>query len=282
MRNIILAIAIVLVLAVGRASATNFWLSPSNTSSAPPANADAIPTLPKSGNVYVWGRPDAEKTLINWSLNIHTSNPGVINFTGVNVVNPLLGHVASPPPPDEIRRYELINEPAPADDGQSITSFRGLSVVGETGVLGVGIGPDTTALPVMDPYYDATNDSWLLASIAYAANGGGSTNVYLQIGMNGLNNLSQNSAATNVILGALTDPALNGFSGRNQDSASPEARIIPEPSSVVVAVLGMLALACLERSRVPGSLAPHAGLKRYDVEVDRNGEKGNLKEGQLL
>jgi hypothetical protein len=253
-------------LTVASANATNFWISPSNTSSAPPANAGAIPTLPNSGTMYVWGKVDPDKTLANWSLIIETSAAGAINFTSVDVLNPVLGVVQFPPPPKNILRYEFVNEPAPAGGGQSIMNFQGFTVA-NSAAIGAGIGPFTTA---QDPNYDAVNDSWLLASIPYSAAGGANADIYLKIGTNGLNNQGGSSADTNVILGALTDPALNGGSGREQRSATPEAHIgegggevclpprflndegicIPEPSSVVLAALGVLGLACVGRKRM--------------------------------
>jgi hypothetical protein len=265
MRNL-LAIAIVLVLTVASANATNFWISSSNTSSAPPANAAAIPTLPNSGTMYVWGKVDPDKTLLNWSMIVETSAPGAINFTSVDVLNPVLGVISFPPPPKNILRYEFTNEPAPDAGNQSITNFQGFSVA-NTAAIGAGLGAFTSA---QDPNYDAVNDSWLMAAISYSAAGAANADVYLKIGTNGLNNQGASSADTNVIFGALTDAALNGGTGREQRSATPEAIIgegggeeclpprflndqgicIPEPSSVVLAALGVLGLACVGRKRM--------------------------------
>jgi hypothetical protein len=254
MRNT-LAIAIVLTLTVASANATNFWLSRSNTSSAPPGDVAAIPTLPPSGKAYVWGRPDAGKTLLNWDLNIHTSSPGVISFTRVNVLNPLLGQITVPRPLPvtlPLKRYEFINDSSVspnvvAPDGQSVL-FAGFSVA-NTNTVGAGIGPQTTVPPFMDPNYDSSNDSWLMAEITYEAIGTGMTDLFLQIGVHGLNHQNEASDQVDVILGALTDPPLNGFSGRNMDSATPEARtIVPEPSSFMLLAIGVLSLCASARS----------------------------------
>jgi hypothetical protein len=83
--------------------------------------------------------------------------------------------------------------------------------------------------------------------------GPGSTDLFLQIGINGLNNVGENSAATDVVFGALTDPPLNGLTGRNMDSATPEACIVvPEPSTLLLGTVSLLALVVLRLTTFGG------------------------------
>ena len=237
-----LATAIVLAVSIPQANATNFWLSPSNASSAPPADVSGIPRVPSSGSVYLWGQTDPDETLQNWSLHVHTGNPGVINFTGVDVLNPKLGETIFDEPPKDVLRYEIIHEPEPTSDGQSLRHMRGLTVANEN-VIGVGIGPGAATL---DPFYDAVNNSWLLAEITYEAIGLGRTDLWLQIGANGLNNSGGGGGDIDVIFGALTDPALNGLI-REQDSLTPEAHVVPEPATIFLGALGLLGLVAVLR-----------------------------------
>jgi hypothetical protein len=63
-----------------------------------------------------------------------------------------------------------------------------------------------------------------------------------------LNHQGDASQEINVIFGALTDPALNGFSGRNMDSATPEARmVVPEPSTFLLGFIGLLGILMTSR-----------------------------------
>ncbi len=238
MRSSIISAAIFFAF-VTPSSATNIWLSASETSSTPPTDPSQIPKLRSSGTAYVWAQVNLEKTLVNWELNIHTNAPGVIEFSGVEVPNPKLGE--SGDPPKDIRRYEFVAEPPPALDGQSIDSFQGFTVA-NTDTIGLGLGPMAAEL---DPLYDAANDSWLIAEIDYVSAGKGRTDLFLQ--HVGLNNDGEGAGDIDVIFGALTDPPLNGLAGRDQNSATPEAHIVPEPSTgtlIVVGFLGLIAFRC--------------------------------------
>jgi hypothetical protein len=253
--RVVWLLSIVLALNATSTHATNIWISPSGTSSAPPADPSEIPVLGPSGTAYVWARPDPEQTLLNWELNIHADNPGVINLTRVDVLNPLLGQLTSGTIYLYILRYEFISEPAPASDGQSIMSFQGYTVDNTTAV-GAGLGPNSIPF---DPYYDSVNDSWLIAEITYRSIGRGMTGLYLQ--HQGLNNLGQGASDTEVVFGTLTDPGLNGVSGRNMDSATPDAHIIvPEPSTLLCFGTGCMALSSrLTRRRIGAARRERSG-----------------------
>jgi hypothetical protein len=242
--RVVWLLSILLALRANSIHATNIWISPSGTSSAPPADPSELPVLRPSGTAYVWAQVDPGRELLNWSLNVHTSNPNVANLTGVRVYNPLIGGTASHPPPKHIHRYEYVNEPAPDENGQSIEGFSGYTVTNST-VIGAGIGEFTASIEAsLDPrYYDPDNLAFLIAAITYKAAERGTTGLYLQIGPNGLNNANERSRDTEVVFGAITDPALNGESGRNLDSATPEAHItVTEPSTLLFFCTGFMAL----------------------------------------
>ena len=231
-RGLLLLIVSGLLVPAWGAEATSIWLSGSNT--IPGGTfAGEVPSLGASsgsvGNaVYIWARPDSGKTLVNWSLNIVSTNSAVIDFTGATVHNPVV---------TTVKRYEstgpgTLSSPAP----DSIDGFQAFTITGSE----VGIGPGTTA---SDPLYDATTDAWLMATILFDAVGAGSTDLFLQIGSNGINNQGDISANTSVIFGALTDPGLNGDTGRGVNSLTADATIrVPEPTLLTLFAVGGLVL----------------------------------------
>ena len=225
--------AVVLIGLSRPAMATNFWLSATGnvvTGSAPPVNAGAAETInhhsgTTSGTIFVWARPDSGETLLNWSLRLLSSDSSILTFTSSSVesLNPILGDTGTPDF-DDIVRWEFVDEPT--GDSSSITDIQGVNIF-QVDRTGVGIGPDNTGTPYSDSFYDSVNDAFLLSQIDYTLTGTlGQTNLFLQIGEQGLNNLGQTSSQTSAVLGDLTDlPALNGESGRMQSSVNVDAII---------------------------------------------------------
>ena len=115
--------------------------------------------------------------------------------------------------------------------------------------FGVGIGPHSEHL---DPAYDPVKDSWLLATVDYDVIGLGHTDLFLEIGQHGLNNAEERSSDTEVVFGDSVDEPRNGETGRLQPTTNPQARIwsVPEPSTMVLAVLVLLGLAVIAPSRL--------------------------------
>ena len=117
--------------------------------------------------------------------------------------------------------------------------------------VGAGFGADTTALPDSD--YDPQNNSWRIATLHYTTRVAdfSHTDIYLTIGENGINNVGGDSSDTEVIFGDSDDSPLNGEDGRGQRSSRPDASywVIPEPSSVVLGLLGLLGLVFCGRRR---------------------------------
>lgn len=205
-------------------SAANFWLSTSNDvtlGSQPPIGFMDIPQIECGtdviGSFYVWAKPDQGKTLLNWSLNVVSSNPGVLRLLSADVsaFNPILNTQTS------ARRWEYTGEPnfsLEMSGVESLERVMGFSFRLEPTNNGVGIGAGLT-----DPF--AANDSWLIAEIDYiTSNNEGSAEVFLQIGEAGINHLDEESADTNVVLGALSDEPIDAGSldERQHNSETPE------------------------------------------------------------
>lgn len=202
---------------------SEFWISASSFDPFT-ASGGRVPAIDLSEGamdetLYVWGRPDAGKTLRNLSLNLRSSDSAVIDFKSVLMHNPILGA--------DVRRYEFIANPAPmvapADAEDRIDNMLGFNVANEL-VTGLGMGPGTTSL---DPLYRAEDDAWLIATVTFDVTGSGSetTQLYLQIGENGLNHMGFSSSEASVVLGDPTDPTLNGRTDREIDSATEEATL---------------------------------------------------------
>ncbi len=224
--DLLLAVAILCCWTIS-ASATSIWLTPTNSlpaGSVPPQNASEIPQVNRgfgnTGSFFIWAEPDASKTLLNWSLNIVSSDPNIVQFTtsSVNSFNPDLNSMPN------VRRWELINEhqslqvPEP-----KLERIQGFSLFNQASSgIGIGTGPDAAGgSMVPDPF--AANNSWLIAQVDYVTGSiPGNAEVFLQIGDAGINNLGEESSMTSVVFGALTDTALNASTARKQNSETPE------------------------------------------------------------
>jgi hypothetical protein len=226
-------------LASNSAAAVHVWLSPSaslTASQQPPASGASIPSIQRQlggagGSLYIWARPDAGKTLENWSLRVVSANANVVQLTTSSVAafNPVLGTTGGGQPHD-IRRWESVSEPTapvvPTSQGTSLLqTMQGISVIGAN-ELGVGIGTQGAGGAYVDPYYHASANAWLLARVDYVLAGQeGESNVFLQIGSHGLNYLGESAAVGYARLGATSDPLLVGPAGRQVNSLTPEAVI---------------------------------------------------------
>lgn len=138
----------------------NIWLCPPVTPGSVEAISHDIGT--QSGSIYVWARPDSGKTLVNWSLRLLSSDPSILTFasSSVETLNPVLGNTGSPEFED-IARWEYVDEPI--GNNASIDDIQGINIF-QVNRTGVGIGPDSTGLPYNDPFYDSSNDAWLLGA----------------------------------------------------------------------------------------------------------------------
>lgn len=158
----------------------NFWLS----------NVDAGPVVPliyalpgSTGHIDVRARPAVGYRLDAFSLDLEAQQAGVITFTGVDVLNPLLDD--SP----DLYRHQLTFD---SSNGlfvapSLIDSFLGFSLFDDAIGLdnGAGIGP----MCGLDPECSAASGSptWRIATIHYQASlAFGATELFLEIGEHGL------------------------------------------------------------------------------------------------
>jgi hypothetical protein len=236
------AVAALVVLCATTANATNMWLSLSGDGSPAGEVPMVMQGIGDEGWLYIWARPDQGQILQNFSLNATADHSDIIWFTAGHVDNPLLGVQSFPPPPKNILRYEFTNDSANADLGMdALRGMQGFSVANQT-TIGAGLGFDFDPLLV--------DGSWRLGSIHWKAHRPGHIGIFLEIGANGLNNAGQSSAQTSVVFGDLEDNPLNGNNDRQVPSNRPDAIIwiIPEPSSIALAFLGLIALIpCLRK-----------------------------------
>jgi len=246
----VLALTIVLAFLHVNAHATNIWLSTVGAvGGGVTIEAPAVEVM-DSGELFIWARPDEGQTLLNISLNLRTTTQGAIDLTGVSVLNPVVG--ASTALGKDYVRYEYRLDSdaelpywvAPKSNPSRLDGFGGYSVFG-LDVIGVGFGPNTVAT---DPWFDAAANAWLVGSVSYDVTGapGATTELFLQIGAQGITDTNLNSPTVNIVFGNSSDPPLNAEANRGVNSATADATImvvIPEPSAVVLAVLGMLGLA---------------------------------------
>lgn len=233
------AACVVLAMTVGSTldsvNGANFWLSTTGPTvpagSAPPATESDIQRVPHNGTgngtLFIWGRPDAGKTLQNWSLRVVSSNIAVVRLTNsdVDIFNPIQPAASSK------SRWQTTNEPAGSRGGIELADLKGFGV--DSAFSSLGIGPGSTA---SDIFYRPATDSWLLATIGYEYSGAGDAAINLQIGQTGMNHRFEESSMTNVVFGALSvltgqppqptpQRSLNASTNRLTDNLSPEAII---------------------------------------------------------
>jgi hypothetical protein len=155
------------------------------------------------------------------SLNLISTEPDVLEFTGLQVYN-ALGDGGQ-------KRFETVFDSAEgllpnaqqacfaAGDEEGFWEFKGFSVTPDSTVVGMGPGSTLT-----DPRYDAAQDAWLLATATFDITALGQTELFLQIGAAGINHLGQSTDLTSVVLGG-ADPPLNAKTQRCLSSSSLDA-----------------------------------------------------------
>jgi len=239
-RCLIVTVAVVLAIP-GQSSATvNIWLSGVGTmvpGSSFPLTSSAVPVLEPylggPGSIYIWGRPDASKSLADISLNLVAETqpvcstscviPNAVAFASATVFNEPFGMPS-------VVRFEYINDstgmpPLPIDANR-IDGMDGLRIFEGGEVRAVGIGS------FADPYYDAAHNSWLIAKVTYnvlATGENTATRLFLEIGSIGLNHTGETTANASVIFGDATDQQLNGHDDRGIHPGNFDALIRPRP-----------------------------------------------------
>ena len=176
LRCFTVTVALVLVIPGRSMAAVNIWLSGTGTitpgSSFPATEAGAPilqPYLDGTGTIYIWGRPDAGKSLVDLSLNLVAETqplcggcipPDAITFTSATVFNDPFGLPL-------VKRFEYVDDstnmsPLPISVNR-VDGMEGLRIFEGGAVPAVGIGN------VADPRYDALHNSWLIAQVNYNA-----------------------------------------------------------------------------------------------------------------
>jgi hypothetical protein len=229
MRDVFVTLLIV-ALAASRLPASYIWLSSSDEAS-PLGEVPLVESTTGATDqrLYIWARPDAESTLLHWSLNLRSSEDGVIELKNVQVHNPDL----VPPGTQlrDIRRHEFLLDGKEVVINRNLIAGMGAYSIANEAWIGAGLGSSTAGA---DPLYNSQHDAFLLASVTYDVIGPGTAEFYLQIGASGIVNLGGESEDQNVVFGDPSDPALNaGGSGRRHsgggrgiDSATADARIV--------------------------------------------------------
>lgn len=215
------AILLLLVTAASASGQMSFWLSTSGDVN----NGSEIGETPSiewprggSGEIYIWAKPETDKTLENFSLNIVSTSETAIEFDSAVIANEgRFGSVFDTNHDLDIADQGICVFPAPPH--------------GVWGLTGLSIDPDSgtglnAAAPGADPNYDASNKTWLLATIGYTALENGSTDLFLEVGQIGMNYEGETASSMNVRLGSVADPVLgNGPLQRCERSATSEATI---------------------------------------------------------
>lgn len=225
----------VTIVAVGsrKARCIEFWLSETDAldGSVTQSNVTSLLDQGATGQqLHVWVRPDPNLSLKNFSLNLRSTNPGVIEFKDVFIHNPQLapGGVGNPVHPFEFATGDPDTPVPAAIESDIISGFNGFTIANDER-NGIGLGPQTQSA---NNIYDSVADAFLLATVEYDFVGFGGTQLFLQIGQIGLNQAEggqqRGSEEEEVVFGGSMppDPSLNGDTDRNEDSATADGAIV--------------------------------------------------------
>jgi len=186
-------------------------------------------------------------------LNLVASDPNVVDWHSIEMVNPVIVPQSGFPPKDVVR-FEFVNDssadsdpPLGPDARGELIGFSGFSVTGDLRT-GAGIGGLTADL---DPNVDPDTGAFLLARAHGWIAHPGHTDLNLQIGDNGLNYNGKRSSDATVIFGDSENSPLNGETDRNTSGDFPDAVVwaTPEPGSIVLLLLGSLGLGLVRRRK---------------------------------
>jgi len=224
-------------------SVTSFWLSPFGTElgSTQPTSLSEVPTLynfamQDTGSVYVWAQTDPNHTLKNWSLRVVSMTPSILTFTTSTVYN-----LEIFPESAGVKhvRWEYIVEPT--SNSATTDDFMGFTITNDpndnpNNYMSYGIGPNTATEDMsIDPLYYGPDDgsgSWLLAKLDYTieidytiATTLSTTELFLQIGLLGLNNVGHTSVMTTVEFGHVGNSVGDAQNDRHTSSSGRDAYV---------------------------------------------------------
>ena len=169
--------------------------------------------------MHVWLQTAfAAQNLTAVDLNVIATNSSILNFTDVTVENPehAAGGCAISP---NGCRWEFTHLPSPSGvSDNEVIGFNGINFQN-----GVGIGDVAASVP--DAQYDATANAWFFATLTYDVVGIGSTDLFLQIGDNGVAAEGADLIDVDVRFGGGTDPTLNSENDRGNNSTTHDGAI---------------------------------------------------------
>jgi len=154
----------------------NFWLA---STASPPSTPVVYVPLGGTVELHVWARPAPGRNLAAFALNLVATQSGVATFEDVEVLNPTLDGAGT-------RRFQLVFDTASGlladDDG--IRGFQGFNLFPGGGLpAAAGVGPTCGGDPGCA---DAGGPAWQLATAVLAGTAYGSTELFLEIGTQGL------------------------------------------------------------------------------------------------
>lgn len=215
-----LALGAVIVLASRGSGPThgaeaNFWIAQNNHGpQAPLIEVVADPTV--SYSLDIWARPATGMTLGGFSLNLDSDTPGVIEFTSVEVLNPVTTINRS------TRRHQLVFDSNTTwsydDDGDPvfrnyddehlsedlIEAFMGATFVNDSDLDGNGTGLGPTCLDG-ECMLIGGEPAWRVATVDFRVTGSlSSTAIHMEVGEHGIWHFDENPTDTSVLFG---DPA---------------------------------------------------------------------------
>lgn len=209
---------------VATALEANFWLSTEENGPATPTlyvAPDSIQTMD------IWGRPQAGNLLNAISLNLVAEQPGVLGFQEIVVHNPEIN--------EGLFRHQLVFDSATGLNLQPnlIEGFLGLSFFegGTELPPGIGIGPICDPGDLLFCSDQPGGPAWLFATVTFqvGATVGVATDLYLEIGLQGVAHNNGSPADTQVVFGLPNDTPhswnVNAEAGENHVGL-PDARIV--------------------------------------------------------
>ena len=169
--------------------------------------------------MHVWLQTAfAAQNLTAVDLNMIATNLSVLSFTGVTVENPEHDPSGCTNSPNDCRWEFTHQSPALAVSDNEVIGFNGINFQN-----GAGIGDVGASIP--DAQYDATANAWFFATLTYNVVGIGSTDLFLQIGDNGVAAEGADLIDVEVRFGGGTDPTLNSENDRGNNSTTHDGAI---------------------------------------------------------
>ncbi|MEQ8211639.1 MAG: PEP-CTERM sorting domain-containing protein [Lacipirellulaceae bacterium] len=200
---------------VGAEDIANFWIS---TRDAGP-EVQTIQVLAGGTTTFdIWARPATGETLSAFSLNLVSTQSATLDFQSIEVYNPTVQVLPT------VERHQLVFDTseglAIGVPANYIEAFSGLSILdGSSGLSdSIGIGPscDMNDAHCSDASGD---DSWRVATVTYMAGAAGTTtDLYLEIGTQGLWHDGGTPTDSSAVFGLATDTVHRWDTSGGQDN----------------------------------------------------------------